>query len=265
MDDVTRVPDHHRNASLDDDASVRPPLLDQLMAISRASALEEMASGIAHELNQPLGAITTFAQAGERLLSRPDATLESARQVFQFISKEALAAAEGIRRMRRLFQRDSIAKTPCSVAEVINELTPALDLLASEVGIRLRVDMAADLPFVAIDRLRIQHVLYTLAQNAFDASSGKVADEPTSVRIVATGDRYGVEISVIDAGSGIAPEQRAEVFHPFFTTKSQGTGLGLASARAIVQAHEGTIGFESIDAGGTRFWFRLPAAETTAS
>ena len=262
VDDVTRVPEQQTDASLDDVAS-RPPLFDQLMAISRASALEEMASGIAHELNQPLGAITTFAQAGERMLSRPDATLDSARQVFQFISKEALAAAEGIRRMRRLFQRESFSKATCGIDEVIRELTPALDLLASEAGIRLFVDIASELPAISIDRLRIQHVLYTLTQNALDASAANVVNEPMSVRIVANGDRYGVEISVSDNGSGIAPAQRAEVFHPFFTTKSNGTGLGLASARAIVEAHEGTIGFDSIDGGGTRFWFRLPAAEIT--
>ncbi len=237
----------------------RPQLLDQLMAISRCSALEEMASGIAHELNQPLGAITTFAQAGERLLSRPDATLESAREVFQFISKEALAAAEGIRRMRRIFQRDNIVRTPASIEDVVRELTPALELLAIEAGIKLVVHIEVPLAKVAIDRLRIQHVLFTLAQNALDATNTPEARERV-VTIEVHGDRYGIEIAVIDSGPGIAEEQKAQIFHPFFTTKPEGTGLGLASARAIVEAHEGTIGFENIKDGGARFWFRLPAA-----
>jgi signal transduction histidine kinase len=238
----------------------RPPLLDQLVTISRASALEEMASGIAHELNQPLGAITTFAQAGERLLNRPDASIDGAREVFQFISKEALAAAEGIRRMRRLFQRETVVRAPCAIDDVVRELTPVLELLAADTGITLVVNVAAPMPLVAIDRLRIQHVLYTLAQNAFDASSG-VADDRKVVRIDASGDRYGAQIAVVDCGRGIPPEQRAQLFHPFFTTKPHGTGLGLASARAIVQAHEGTIGFEPNEDGrGTRFWFKLPAA-----
>jgi signal transduction histidine kinase len=242
--------------------TARPPLLDQLMAISRASALEEMASGIAHELNQPLGAITTFAQAGERMLARPDASLDSAREVFQLISKEALAAAEGIRRMRRLFQRESVVKAPCAIEEVVRELTPALEMLAAEAGITLVVSVEAPLPLVAIDRLRIQHVLYTLAQNAFDASTEVGPDRLKAVRIEASGDRYGAQIAVIDGGRGIPQQQRAQVFHPFFTTKPHGTGLGLASARAIVQAHEGTIGFEAVAGGGTRFWFKLPAVET---
>ena len=238
----------------------RPPLLDQLMAISRCSALEEMASGIAHELNQPLGAITTFAQAGERIVSRPDASLDSAREVFQFISKEALAAAEGIRRMRRLFNRDNIVKVKSAIEDVVRELTPALGLLASESRIRLLVRIEEPLARVAIDRLRIQHVLYTLAQNAFDATSMNAAAPQRVVTIEVKGDRYGIEIGVIDSGQGIPDEHRAQLFHPFFTTKADGTGLGLASARAIVQAHEGTIGFDDVDGGGARFWFRLPAA-----
>jgi C4-dicarboxylate-specific signal transduction histidine kinase len=247
---------------ISESAERRPPLLDQLMAISRASALEEMASGIAHELNQPLGAITTFAQAGERMLNRPDASIAQAREIFQFISKEALGAAEGIRRMRRIFQRDNFVKKAYAIEDVVRELAPALDLLATEAGIRLVVDIAQPLPQVSIDRLRIQHVIYTLSQNALDASSASANAMP-SVRIDVRGDRYGVEIAVIDAGSGISAEHSRQVFHPFFTTKTHGTGLGLASARAIVEAHEGSIGFDVIESGGTRFWFKLPAAETT--
>ena len=98
---------------------------------------------------------------------------------------------------------------------------------------------------------------------ALDATLHRPAPSPLLVRLEVGGDRYGVEIAVIDAGCGIHPDQRAQIFHPFFTTKPAGTGLGLASARAIVQAHEGTIGFDPIEAGGTRFWFRLPAAEAT--
>jgi signal transduction histidine kinase len=261
VDDVTKHTDGPNEVNID--TALRPPLLDQLMAISRASTLEEMASGIAHELNQPLGAITTFAQAGVRILNRPDASIENAREVFQLISKEALAAAEGIRRMRRIFQRDSFTRETYPIADVVRELTPALQLLANEAGIRLIVDIAPDLPQVSIDRLRIQHVLYTLTQNAFDASleDGGNSDQPV-VRIEVRGDRYGTEIAVIDGGPGITPERRALVFHPFFTTKARGTGLGLASARAIVQAHEGSIGFDAVEQGETRFWFRLPTAET---
>jgi signal transduction histidine kinase len=239
----------------------QPSLLDRLMAISRASVLEEMASGIAHELNQPLGAIVTFAQAGERILNRPDMPPQSALEVFQLISKEALAAAEGIRRIRRLFTPDSLSRTRCSMEDVVHELGPILDVLATPLGIRLAIQVDGSAPLVNIDRLRIQHVLFTLAQNAFESSPSADRTQPCEVRIAVAGDRYGVEVSISDAGPGIPSNRRAQIFHPFFTTKANGTGLGLASARAIVEAHEGTIGFESIEPRGTRFWFRLPASE----
>jgi signal transduction histidine kinase len=234
-----------------------PTLLERLVSISRISALEEMASGIAHELNQPLGAIVTFAQAGERILNRPDASIADAREVFQLISKEALGAAEGIRNMRRLFNRGNFAMEPCDIGTVLRELTPVLQLLAPRAGAELIVNVGSLLPLVNIDCLRIQHVLFTLAQNAFEASAAETG-RPARVRIDVSGDRYGTEVAVSDSGCGISEQQRAQIFHPFFTTKKTGTGLGLASARAIVEAHGGSIGFESQEHHGARFWFRLP-------
>jgi C4-dicarboxylate-specific signal transduction histidine kinase len=236
-----------------------PSLLQRLMTISRTSTLEEMASGIAHELNQPLGAIVTFAQAGERILNLPDGSVASAREVFQLISQEAMAAAEGIRTMRRLFTRDNFNKESRDIGEVLRELTPVLELLAPQTDAELLVSIDATLPLASIDTLRIQHVLFTLVQNAFEAYAADSAPAP-SVSVEVHGDRYGVEVAVIDAGCGIAERQRPQIFHPFFTTKSNGTGLGLASARAIIEAHGGTIGFE-IRHTGTRFWFKLPACD----
>jgi len=239
------------------------PLLEQLMAMSRAAALEEMASGIAHELNQPLGAIVTFAQAAERIAQRPENSPISVSEVLRLISKEALAAAEGIRRVRKLFDRTSPATAPCSIALLLNELAPMLELLGSRSGVDLEMQIDDALRPVTIDRLRIQHVLFTLVQNAFEATRLARRDSSDSrVTIRAQGDRYGVEVSVIDTGAGIAEEHRSQIFHPFFTTKDTGTGLGLTSARATIEAHQGTIGFERLDPRGTRFWFRLPASET---
>jgi len=234
-------------------------LLEQLMTIARASVLEEMASGIAHEFNQPLGAIVTFAQTGERMLDRPEPMVAAAKEVLQLIAKEALGASDGIKRVRRLFYQDTPSRARSSMREVVQELSPVLELLALRTRGRLNVEIAAELPNVAIDRRRIQHVLFTLVQNAFEA--GTPGRPGPAVRIAVTADRYAVEVSVIDSGTGIAAEHRAQIFHPFFTTKPQGTGLGLASTRAIVEAHEGTLGFEDASGGGTRFWFRLPAIE----
>jgi two-component system sensor kinase FixL len=232
-------------------ASMMLPVVE----IARASVLEEMMSGIAHELNQPLGAITTYAQAGERMLNRPEPMVAEALQVFRQISTEAMGAGADIQTIRRLFNRDVSNVRRRSCGELIYEVFPLLLSVAERAGGDLSLGIQPDLPEVMVDSLRVQHVVLTLVQNAFEA-----AERGSPVEIEVAGDRYGVEISVLDHGGGIPEQARTQIFKPFHTTKAHGTGLGLASSRAIVEAHEGSIGFENVPRGGTRFWFRLPAA-----
>lgn len=229
-------------------------MMQQLMEIARTSVLEEMVSGIAHELNQPLGAITTYAQAGERMLSRPEPMLAEALQVFRQISTEALGAGAGIRTIRSLFNRDAAKSTRRVCADLIYGVFPLLLAVAQRANGDLTLAIQPGLPDVMVDPLRIQHVVLIFVQNAFEAG-----ERGSLVEIEVTGDRYGVEVSVLDHGSGIPEQDRDQIFKPFYTTKAHGTGLGLASARAIVEAHGGLIGFENPPGGGARFWFRLPA------
>jgi C4-dicarboxylate-specific signal transduction histidine kinase len=233
-------------------------LIEQLISIARVSALEEMASGIAHELNQPLGAIATFSQAGERMLDRPEPMTSAALEVLQHINREAMNAGEGIRRIRKLFHHAPAERPVCSMVDIIQELRPVLSLLAARFDAALSFEFADNLHSIAADRLRIQHVLLTLVQNALEAPTPSA--ERNNVHVHVTSDRYTLQVAVIDNGSGIRAEQLSQVFKPFFTTKREGTGLGLASSRAIIEAHEGSIGFDPAEGGGTRFWFRLPAA-----
>jgi two-component system sensor kinase FixL len=247
--------------SLDEIKSDRPGsnlILKQLMEFARMSALAEMASGVAHELNQPLGAIATFAQAGERMLNRPDPMVTRALDVFRQINQAALGAGAGIRRIRGLFEQGMPTRTRCQLPELIEELRPVLDVLAVGGRSTVRVEIPNPIPDLLIDRLRIQHVLFALTQNAVDASAQQ-SDSP-SIRIDVSADRYSVETGISDSGTGVPTEVREQLFRPFFTTKPQGTGLGLASSRAIIESHEGTIGFDNLPAGGSRFWFRLPVA-----
>jgi len=229
------------------------------MEIARASALAEMASGVAHELNQPLGAIATFSQAGQRMLDRPEPMVGGALDVFRQIKLEALAAAEGIQRIRRLFGQEPPTRTRCQLPELIAELQPVLDAMVLNFC-GLRLDVSHPIPDLLIDRLRIQHVLCALTQNAIEASAQ--ANNPATIRIDVSSDRYTVETGVTDSGPGVPADLQDQLFRPFFTTKPQGTGLGLASSRAIIESHDGTIGFDTLQAGGSRFWFRLPVAET---
>lgn len=236
-------------------------LLEQLLQVARISALEEMASGIAHELNQPIGAIATYAQAAVRMLAKPDPPVASAIEVLQHISEEALHAGQGLRRIQGLFNGHHEGRTECEPAEVLAELLPVLDLLAARHGTRVSSSVQVDLPRLAIDCLRIQHVLFSLVQNALEVPA--LNGGPPHVRIVVSGDRFGVRVAVEDHGVGVAGSARGQLFRPFFTTKARGTGLGLASSKAIVEAHDGSIQFEDIEGGGTRFILRLPAAPRT--
>jgi two-component system sensor kinase FixL len=213
-----------------------------LLEIARASVLAEMASGVAHELNQPLGAIATFAQAGERMLDRPSPMLSRALDVFRQINQEALGAGEGIKRIRRLFEQGSPQRIRCQMPELVEELRPVLEILVNRTEGAVRVDIPDAVPDLLIDRMRIQHVLYALAQNAVDA--GLQSSCAPSIRIDVSADRYAVETGITDSGPGVPAELQQQLFRPFFTTKPQGTGLGLASSRAIVEAHDGTMGFD---------------------
>lgn len=233
-------------------------MLEQLMQIAKMSALEEMASGIAHELNQPIGAIATFAQAAERMLSKPQADTGPVLDVLRHISSEAMNAGQGIHRIRKLFDGYGAERSDCDIAEIVAELAPVLQLLAQRAGVLLKISVDAPLPRIFVDRLRIQHVLFALVQNALEAITSDIAAPQVGLDI--SGDRHYVTTAVIDHGTGVSKEARPQLFRPFFTTKVTGTGLGLASARAIVEMHDGTIGFDQLEDGGTRFWFRLPAA-----
>jgi C4-dicarboxylate-specific signal transduction histidine kinase len=234
-------------------------IINQLRGNCRVSALAEMASGVAHELNQPLGAIATFSQAGELMLNRPEPMVGRALDVFRQINLEALSAGEGIKRIRRLFDQEAPRRTRCQLPELVAELRPLLDIIVSPRNGNVRVDAPGAVPDLLIDRTRIKHVLYALFKNAVDASAPTL--KTPAMRTDISADRYSVETGVTDSGPGVPADLQAKLFRPFFTTKPHGTGLGLASSRAIIESHQGTIGFDSLPAGGSRFWFRLPVAE----
>lgn len=237
------------------DAVGCPAILNRLIELGRVAALAEMASGIAHELNQPLGAIATYSQAGDRLLGRPEALVSRARDVFQLINAEALNAGEGIRRIRRLFDQAEPVRVRSQMSALVIEVIPALEALAQAAKVALGVNVHSALEEVSVDRLRIQLVLFSLVQNALDAS---VQHGGGRVTVDVRPDRYSIETSVTDTGAGVPADKTDKIFRPFFTTKSGGSGLGLASSRTSIEAHEGTIGFDNAAPGGSRFWFRLP-------
>jgi C4-dicarboxylate-specific signal transduction histidine kinase len=230
-------------------------ILNQVIEISRSTALGEMASGFAHEINQPLGAIATFSQAAIRMLDRSDPAVPRALEVLRQISHEAINAGEGIRRIRRLFDQDDLSTSRCCVDDLITELRPALELLSRRCRGTLYFAPAPS-PALSLDRAKIQHVIFSLVQNGFE--SAKETSAAPCVRLHVVHDRYQVETHVTDSGPGVPAGARARLFKPFFTTKARGTGLGLASSHSIIAAHGGKIGYDNLEGQGCRFWFRLP-------
>ena len=235
-------------------------ILSQVIDIARSAALGEMASGISHELNQPLGAIATFSQAGVRMLDRAEPMVARALDVFKQINDEALNAGEGIRRIRRLFDQDNVTRTRCRIEDLILELQPVWDLLSNRCNGELEFSPAELPAFVIVDRSKIQHVLFSLVQNGFEAAAAGCTPQ---VRLAVATDRYVVETSVIDAGPGVSTEAQQRLFRPFYTTKSRGTGLGLASSQSIVR-HTGAPSDTRIRpaaAADSGFACRSPTAE----
>jgi PAS domain S-box-containing protein len=232
---------------------------DRLTQFARLSTMGEMAAGLAHEINQPLTAITNYAQALQRMLAAPQVPDPADVQLaLQQIAAQALRAGEVIRRLRS-FVKNREART-----EVIDPLQLITDLMTfaepdTRVNdIRLRVETSGPLPPVVCDPVQVQQVLLNLIRNAIDAmnESGS-AQREIVIRAVREDDK-SIEISVEDHGPGIPPEVAENLGNPFFTTKPTGTGLGIAISRSILRAHGGRLSHRPTPGGGATVFFTLP-------
>jgi two-component system, LuxR family, sensor kinase FixL len=234
---------------------------DRFTRVARLATMGEMAAGVAHELNQPLTAITTYARACERYLGEPQPDFPALREAVQEIGAEGLRAGEIIRRVRRLARHSSTVRRPTQLNDLVEELKVLLQADARVHDTALRIDTAAHLPRVDVDGVQIQQVILNLVRNAFEAVTARPAGsrEVSVTTSVAAGGE--VEFAVCDNGPGIAPEIADLMFDPFCTTKPTGSGLGLTISRTIVQAHGGIIGSRLPGPQGICFYFQLPALQ----
>jgi two-component system sensor kinase FixL len=236
-------------------------LQDRLTYVSRLATVGEMASGIAHELNQPLAAMATYAHACDRLLGLPQPDIEEVRSALKLIADQAVRAGDIIRRMRSLARSEESARAPVSVNTLINELATLINSDAKAHGVSYRQELGTGLSDVCASGAQIQQVVVNLVRNALEAVGGSHAGRPAEVLIVTRQLLDGrVEISVRDNGPGVPQALREQIFDPFCTTKAAGTGLGLAISRSIVAAHEGTLEYEPNVPDGARFNLRLDPA-----
>jgi two-component system sensor kinase FixL len=230
---------------------------NELIHISRLSEMGQMASTIAHEVNQPLAAISNYISASLSLLDsgRADAVAK-AKETAQKAADQALRAADIIRRLRTFLRKGEVEKRSEPIRRVVEEAS-ALALIGTKGrDVTVRFEFPDDASTVVLDRVQIQQVLVNLIRNAVEAMSGH------PVRTLTLGLRRSadmVEVSVADTGPGLSPEVKEKLFQPFVTTKAQGMGIGLSICRSIVQGHGGDLWVEPNAGGGTVFRFTLPA------
>ena len=231
---------------------------EQLAHVTRLSTLGEMAAGIAHEINQPLTAISTYAEACSRLLAAGNIEPDELRTTLERISQQALRAGEVIRRLRRLAQRGTSGRDVIDVGTTVEETLRLAEADARAFGMTIQLDCESDLPPVIADPVQIQQVVLNLLRNALE-SLEEANNRTQPIRIEVRGKAPDdIVVRVTDYGVGIRDEHRAHLFEPFHTTKDAGMGIGLAISRTIITAHGGELSFKPNPEGGAVFEFTLP-------
>jgi len=232
----------------------------ELAHVSRVTSMGTLATSIAHELNQPLTAITNYVETVRDLLNDPtEETLAIVREAMEDCAQQSIRAGQIVRRLRDFMARGETERRIESLSRLINEASALSLLSANEQGVEINVRLDPQAENVLVDRIQIQQVLVNLMRNALEAmSDSDVRQLKISSKRV---DNGFIRVSVEDTGPGLATEVAEKLFQPFITTKPSGMGIGLSICQTIVQAHEGRIWSESSVGGGTVFHFTLVDAE----
>jgi two-component system, LuxR family, sensor kinase FixL len=228
----------------------------ELAHAGRVSAMGSLASAIAHELNQPLTAVANYVEAARDLLHDPDAdTLAMVREALDDAARQSVRAGQIVRRLRDFITHGETERRIDSLPRLINEANALALVGTGEYGIEVQVKLDSAATRVLVDRIQIQQVMLNLIRNAIEAM---VDSRIRTLRIATRREENGfVRVSVSDTGAGLSEAVRAQLFHPFVSTKQAGMGLGLSICKTIVEAHGGRIWAESAPSGGTAFHFTL--------
>ena len=228
----------------------------ELLHISRLSTMGEMASALAHELNQPLSAVANYLQGSKRLLlDSPDPRTSTIMEALDKASEQAVRAGQVIHRLRDFVARGETEKRIESIKKLVEEASALALVAAKDFSVRMNLQLDPSCDLVLVDRVQIQQVLLNLLRNALEAMQSSGHRE----LIVSTspGENDMVAVDVADTGSGISPDVASRLFQPFVTTKRQGMGVGLSISRTIIRSHGGEITVSPNPGGGTIFRFTL--------
>ena len=232
---------------------------ERLTHVARLSTMGEMTTGLAHEINQPLTAITLYAQAAERIATQAEPDMGDVVAALRQISAQALRAGEIITRLRNLVRNRHTREELLDMNAVVRELAVLAEPDARAHDAQLVLDLAEHLPRVLGDTIQLQQVMLNLVRNAVEAVQAPGCERVVTLRTARIA--AGVETSVSDRGPGLDAAIRARLFEAFATTKPTGTGLGLAISRSIVDAHGGQLGWRANQPQGSCFYFFLPAID----
>jgi two-component system, LuxR family, sensor histidine kinase DctS len=250
---------------------------DRLQASARLATVGEMASLMSHELNQPLAAIASYASGSLNLIEDPQAqeTLPMLRQALERIAEQAERAGRIIKSVHSFVRRREQLRESIGTDALIEGVLPLVRLQARKSGTRVEVDLPDRVPRVQCDRTMVEQVLINLTRNGIQAMegaespAGTAAPTPLDNRVLTLRVRQGhpqwVTFGIIDRGPGIPPDVAARLFTPFFTTRSEGMGLGLSLCRTVIEQHGGALDFGPAPGGGTEFRFTLPAPRKAES
>jgi signal transduction histidine kinase len=227
---------------------------------SRLALVGELTASIAHELNQPLGAILSNSDAAELLLESAGPQLDDIRQILADIRRDDLRASEVIKHLRALLRKREVELLPLDLNEVVADALRLVDGESRRRGIEVETELSAVLPAVRGDKTQLQQVLLNLVLNGMEAMAESSAAKRRLTVQTAGDPNEEAEVAVTDTGPGISPDRLPRLFDAFFTTKEYGMGLGLSIARSIIESHGGRIWAEKNTDGGAVFRFTLPNA-----
>ena len=230
----------------------------ELAHLARVASMGEMAAALAHEMNQPLHAITNYAYGARRRLRKPGADPAAIAEAVAEIASEARRASQIIDRLRKFLRNREPRISTANINDVVRDVARLLEYAALDRGVTVRLALATRLPPLRVDSSQVQQVLVNLVRNAFDALIDAAPGRREVTLATRLVDENRVELSVADTGTGFAENVKEKMFEGFFTTKREGMGMGLAISRTIVEAHGGEIWAEANSPQGAVFRFTLP-------
>lgn len=233
--------------------------LDELAHVARLGLMGELASGIAHEINQPLTAIAAYSQVNIRLIDNDEPDLNTIHETLKKISEQAVRAGSIIRRMREFISNQTQHLSTVDINDLVKDAVELCCDECKQLDIKLILDLEQLLPSLSIDHIQIEQVIINLVKNSIDAlvsipnGNLRLLNITTHLK-----DKQNIEIRVKDNGPGIGKTEQSQLFNPFYTTKKNGMGMGLSICRSILEAHNGTLYFNTKEGKGSTFYFTLP-------